>query len=88
MLESYESFINESLADDVRKAIKNVEKGGGNPENLREYGLGTLADHIDHYSKGSRGDEIIYSDKTVKAFKTLVAAMAHDEITNNQSEEW
>ena len=87
MLESYENFITESLRDEVKKAVKDVEKGGGNSENIASYGLGELADHLDAYSKGSRG-ETIYSDKTVKAFRTLVTLMVKDEITNNQNEEW
>jgi hypothetical protein len=70
-----------SLSNEVDKAVAHVEKMRGNGINISDYGLEDVADHIDSYSSGR---EIIYTSKTIKAFKALLKAMSDDEIANNQ----
>jgi hypothetical protein len=74
--------LNESLAGYVRKTLDIVSRKGGNEENLEV--LGPVSDLLDMYSFDSRGEEKIYSKKTLKLFSDLVDSMANDEIENNQ----
>jgi len=69
------------LSTYVDKAIKQVEKGGGNAENLIQYGLKDIAGQIEAYSTG---DEVIYGPKTITLLKRFIDSMVADEIKNNQ----
>ena len=77
-----DKVINEGVAQSfVSSETRRVNKGGGNSENLNQYGLPDVANHIDIYS---RGTDMIYTSKTIKLFKQFVESMSNDEIKNNQ----
>ena len=90
LAEGKEGLLNESLVKDVVAAIKKVNKGGGNPENLIGARLPEIAAHLEAYSKSKRmgdpGEGPIYTSATIQAFKTFVDMMANDEIENNQTD--
>jgi len=86
-----EAKVNEAqgagMVDYVKKAADKCFAGGGNGENLLQYGLVDAANHIDAYFKGPRNDDWIYTDKTAAAFKKFIDTMVQEEIDNNQANE-
>ena len=85
-----ESEVNESvlnLTQYVKKAGDKAQSGGGNGVNITDYGTGELASLLEAYYASGRGNENIYTDKTVKLFKQLIDSMVDDEIKNNQVDE-
>jgi hypothetical protein len=71
------------LEDYVKDASKRCFAGGGNGENLLQYGLPEVASMIDSNTLGITPEEGWYSQSTMDAFKKLVDAMVKDEIENN-----
>jgi hypothetical protein len=72
----------------VEKVSNQVANSGGNAVNIRDYGLSTLADHLQAYSiiHYKDVDDAIYSKETLDIFMKLVDSMAKDEIENNQAD--
>jgi hypothetical protein len=87
--DEHTSEVNEAsgagLQDYVEKASEKCFAGGGNGENLLQYGLIDAAGQIDAYFKGPRRDDWIYTDKTATAFKKFIDTMVEEEIKNNQA---
>ena len=73
----------QDLEDYVKDASKRCFAGGGNGENLLQYGLPEVASMIDSNTLGKTPEEGWYSQSTMDAFKKLVDAMVKDEIENN-----
>ena len=83
-----EAKVNESatnLQNYVKKASEKCFTGGGNGENLLQYGAMELAGHIDAYYVGPRNEDWIYTDKTATAFMKFIDTMVEEEIKNNQA---
>jgi hypothetical protein len=85
-----EASVNEAYGGDlvnyVKKAADKCFTGGGNGENLLQYGAEELAGHLDAYMKGPRNEDWIYTDKTATAFTKFIDTMVEEEIKNNQAD--
>jgi hypothetical protein len=82
--------VNEAATDlqsYVKKAADKCFTGGGNGENILQYGAEELAGHIDSYYVGPKNEDWIYTDKTAKAFMNFIDTMVEEEIDNNQVDE-
>jgi hypothetical protein len=84
-----EAAVNEAATDlqsYVKKAADKCFTGGGNGENILQYGAEELAGHLDAYMKGPRNEDWVYTDKTATAFTKFIDTMVEEEIKNNQAD--
>lgn len=71
----------------VINVTKWVEKNGGNPVNITDYGLKQLSEHIMEYSiQEMRPNVIIYDEYTFSSFIQLLKNMAICEVKYNNIE--
>jgi len=85
-----EASVNEAYGGEmvnyVKKAADKCFAGGGNGENILQYGAEELAGHLDAYMKGPRNEDWVYTDKTATAFTKFIDTMVEEEIKNNQAD--
>ena len=77
------------LSQYVESAAERCFGGGGNGENLMQYGLPEVAEMIDsnmmNGSMGNPDEDGFYTQATAIAFKKFVDSMVKDEIENNNA---
>lgn len=86
-----EEVYEDELSNYLDSAVQKCNAGGGNGENLVQYGLPEVASMIDSYMMtGVRGEgeDGFYTETTVNAFKKFVDSMVKDEILNNNKSEY
>jgi len=81
-----------ALVDYVKAASERCFEGGGNGENLLQYGLPEVAAMIDvnmiNAGRPSPEEDGFYTPATVAAFKKFVDSMVKDEIENNNTSKY
>lgn len=82
-----------TLSQYVKSASERCFSGGGNGENLLQYGLPEVAAMIDANMMGasdrySYEEDGFYTEATSTAFKKLIDSIVKDEIENNNTSKY